>query len=130
MDFKIGEIAIFVGSGDLTKTAGYLHKYLGEECTINAYPAELPALARLIATPGLERYEIEFKDGRISYVLETSLRKRRPPEQPADDQEFISWFNRVIKKEPLEADLEKTTLSTANPKAWDGWRIEVLGNGS
>ena len=44
-------------------------------------------------SPGRSDYVVRMPDGDTWFCIESSLRKRRPPEQPADDQEFINWCN-------------------------------------
>lgn len=90
--FKIGEIAIYVdaivGRGpDLCtpEQNEYLRSMHNQECEIISefyFDDELMEMA----------YEIKFPDGEEYAVSTDYLRKRRPPEQPADDQAFTRWY--------------------------------------
>ena len=102
--FKVGEVAVFVGAGSTETT---IARYLGSEVTITDPLASRPFECWHTITPHTPRYGIRFPDGHEAWVREEALRKRRPPEQPADDQEFIDWFNKTIRKEPLEKTMTK-----------------------
>lgn len=56
-------------------------------------------------------YVVSWANGFSGSCDEHNLRKL-PPEKPADDQDFIDWFNRVIKKEPLEQIMRKALPPT------------------
>jgi len=122
--FKPGEIVIYVGS-PFNHEGTVFAAMPGQEVEFVSYESD----SQFVGADGSPAVIIKVPSySGEAWCAEGELRKRRPPEQPADDQIFTDWFNRVIKKEPV--DLERITLSTSNPKAWEGWKIEVLGNGS
>jgi hypothetical protein len=87
--FSEGEKALFFpnGAGDPD-----MHNLNGEECLILGL-AEFSN-----SRNGEPVYYVDFNDGYRSHVTESCLRKRRPPEQPAD-QDFQEWFKKTVVKE-------------------------------
>lgn len=87
--FKVGEIAIYVGNSGAPSMA----RFINQEATVVDPLAVRPhVLSRYSHLP---RYGIKFSNGLEAWVLETSLRKKRPPEQPSafSYDEIISMCN-------------------------------------
>lgn len=63
---------------------------------------------------------------------EKYLRKKHPPEQPADDQEFIDWFSKTIKRDPItEPQVREGLKGILQP--FDNWFEPIVagdGDGS
>lgn len=104
--FELGEIALYVGKGI------YLNTKLAGQASPITTGSEIQILRIDLSCPYRFLYAIgKDADMGLIWTKEENLRKRRPPEQPADDQDFIDWFNKTIKQEPLTESAMKRTLA-------------------
>lgn len=85
-EFKVGEVAIYAPVMKPLSEAypGQSDSLAGKECEI---------LSDLLMIRGIMVHRVRFDNGDQGWIDPPSLRKKRPPEQPADDQEFINWCN-------------------------------------
>lgn len=89
--FSVGEVAVYQYDGlgiNAWRGPGNLHSHNGEDCVITEGPWR--------GTSGATGYFIKFSGDIEEYgVRETSLRKKKPPEQPSafSYDEIISMCN-------------------------------------
>jgi hypothetical protein len=104
--FEKNEIVIYVGSG-CTDGGGKSDFSYGQEIQIEeVYPAR-----HEFTSPMGVRYWSQENTYRFgsSFIVESVLRKRRPPEQPAD-ADFQEWFNKIISK-PTEETIKRAFVN-------------------
>lgn len=98
--FSVGEIAIYVNGSEAgfettEEWPGYFMIHAGHECEILGSHRE----------DDENYYDIRFSDSTEAEVHEELLRKKRPPEQKADD-DFCEWFDKTINR-PTEETVRR-----------------------
>lgn len=94
-EFKVGEIAVYVNNSGITvyeSRPGIISEHDGQECEIIS--------GLIVIHPEFDAlgYRVKFSDGVILRLASRHLRKRKPPEQPADE-DFQRDLDRWLKRD-------------------------------
>jgi len=103
MSFKIGDVVIgcnFIKKPDRNGMEGVI---------IEA--GVIDTVHHITWEPSIADYGVEWSDGEIFYCKKRNLRKKQPPEQPAES-DFQEWFKTIIKDPVTESTVRRTFIDS------------------